>query len=233
MLPKLAPVKNVRKFENAYAALISRPPGTPGMGLIHGFSGAGKTTTVNRRIVASAAVYIRAMALWSPTIMCKTICRELGIQPSGSAAEMVDRIIERMVITNKALFIDEADYLLWQKPLIECIRDLHDASNVPIILIGMQGIEIKVQKYRQLQRRLAQNVKFEPLDCGDVRTLVEACCEAELADCLVEYLQMETKGSMGLIMVALPSIERLAQGLDHPCTLADWLATGKPLYLGN
>ncbi len=232
MLFKLAPVKNVQKFDAAYAALISRPPGTPGMGLVHGFTGAGKTTTTVRKIVTSGAVYVRAMALWSPTVMCATICRELGVPPSGQPAEMVDRIIERMTSTGKALFIDEADYLLWKKPLIECIRDLHDASNVPIILIGMQGIEIKVQKYRQLQRRLAQNIKFEPLDFEDVQTLTQTCCQAPLADDLIEFLQLETKGSMGLIMVGLPAIERLAMGLEHPCTLADWQSTGKTLYLG-
>jgi DNA transposition AAA+ family ATPase len=232
MLYKLAPVKNVVAFDNAFAALVSRPPGTPGLGLVHGFTGAGKTTAVNRRIVSSGAVYVRAMALWSPTRMCQTICHELGIQPSGQPAEMVDRIIARMQDTGKALFIDEADYLLWKKPLIECIRDLHDVSNVPIILIGMTGIEIKVQKYAQLERRFAQKVKFNPLDCEDVSLLAKTCCEAPLADDMVEYLQTQLKGSMGLIMVNLPTIERVAQGLDRPCTSADWLSTGKPLYLG-
>jgi DNA transposition AAA+ family ATPase len=232
MLIKLAPVKNVERFDAAFAALISRPPGTPGMGLIHGFTGAGKTTTTVRKIVTTGAVYVRAMALWSPTVMCSTICRELGIPPSGQPAEMVDRIIERMTITGKALFIDEADYLLWKKPLIECVRDLHDASSVPIVLIGMQGIEIKVQKYQQLSRRLAQNIKFEPLDCEDVATLVQCCCQAEFAEDLIDYLQAETKGSIGLMMVALPAIERVAMGLERACTLADWLNTGKSLYLG-
>lgn len=232
MLIKLAPVKNVERFDAAFAALISRPPGTPGMGLIHGSTGFGKTTTTMRRIVSSGAVYIRAMALWSPTVMCSTICRELGIQPSGQPAEMVDRIIERMSSTGKALFIDEADYLLWKKPLIECVRDLHDASNVPIVLIGMQGIEIKVQKYQQLSRRLAQSVKFQPLDSEDVATLVYTCCQAKFADDLIDYIQSETKGSIGLMMVALPAIERVAMGLERPCTLSDWLNTGKSLYLG-
>lgn len=233
MLYKLAPVKNVVAFDNAFAALISRPAGTPGLGLVHGFTGAGKTTAVHRRIVSSGAVYIRAMALWSPTRMCQTICRELGIQPSGQPAEMVDRIIVRMQDTGKALFIDEADYLLWKKPLIECIRDFHDCSNVPIVLIGMAGIEIKVQKYAQLERRFAQKIKFNPLDCEDVSLLVKTCCEAELASDLIEHLQSQLKGSMGLIMVNLPTIERVAQGLDRPCTVNDWQSTGKTLYLGS
>ncbi len=232
MLLKLAPVKNVIQFENAFAALISRPTGTPGMGLVHGFTGAGKTTTVSRRIVASGSVYVRAMSLWSPTRMCQTICRELGIQPNSQPADMVDRIVVRMQDTGKALFIDEADYLLSKKPLIECIRDFHDCSSVPIILIGMAGIEIKVQKYAQLDRRLAQKVKFNPLDCDDVRTVVKNCCEAELADDLIDHLQAELKGSMGLLMVNLPTIERVAQGLDRPCTVGDWHSTGKTLYLG-
>jgi DNA transposition AAA+ family ATPase len=232
MLYKLAPVKNVVAFDNAFAALISRPAGTPGLGLVYGFTGAGKTTAVHRRIVSSGAVYIRAMSLWSPTRMCQTICRELGIQPSGQPAEMVDRIITRMTDTGKALFIDEADYLLWKKPLIECIRDFHDVSNVPIVLIGMTGIEIKVQKYAQLERRFAQKIKFNPLDCEDIRILAKTCCEAPLADDLVEYLQLQLKGSMGLVMVNLPAIERVAQGLDQPCTLNDWLSTGKTLHLG-
>jgi DNA transposition AAA+ family ATPase len=232
MLYKLAPVKNVVQFDNAFAALASRPVGTPGMGIVYGFTGAGKTTTVRRKIVANGAVYVRAMALWSPTRMCQSICRELGIQPSGQPADMVDRIVVRMQDTGRALFIDEADYLLWKKPLIECIRDFHDVSNVPIILIGMQGIEIKVQKYPQLDRRLAQKVKFQSLDCEDVGILAKTCCEAPLADDMVEYLQTQLKGSMGLIMVNLPTIERVAQGLDLPCTVADWQATGKTLHLG-
>jgi AAA domain len=232
MLYKLAPVKNVVAFDNAFAALVSRPPGTPGLGLVHGFTGAGKTTAVHRRIVASGAVYIRAMSFWSPTQMCKSICKELGIQPSGQPAEMVDRIIIRMTETNKALFIDEADYLVSKKPLIECVRDLHDVSNVPIVLIGMAGIEIKVRKYDQLDRRFAQKIKFNPLDCEDISLLAKTCCEAPLADDLVEYLQVQLKGSMGLVMVNLPTIERVAQGLDKPCTLNDWLSTGKTLHLG-
>jgi hypothetical protein len=232
MLYKLAPVKNVVAFDKTFAALTSRPAGTPGLGLVYGFTGAGKTTTIIHKIVTSGAVYVRAMALWNPTRMCAAICHELGIQPSTQAAETIDKIIVRMQDTGKALFIDEADYLLWKKPLIESIRDLHDVSNVPIVLIGMSGIEIKVQKYAQLDSRFAQKVKFNPMDCEDVSLLAKTCCEAPLADDLIEYLQVQIKGSMRLAMVNLPTIERVAQGLDRPCTLADWLSTGKTLYLG-
>lgn len=211
MLSKIVPVKNVAKLNDAGEALRRRPAGMPGMGLVHGETGYGKTTAVTWYANRCNAAYVRATSLWTPAAMLTKIAEELRIQAKGSCSQMMDSIIEALALSNRALFVDEADYLVDNKRMTESLRDLHDMATVPVILIGMGGIDQKLSHRKQLTGRVMQDVRFQPLDLEDARSLANANCEVKVADDLLERLHRQSNGSARLLIVGLARIEQRAR----------------------
>lgn len=214
MKHEIAPVKNVTRLGVAFQSLANRDPGVPGIGLVHGFTGAGKTTAVTQLVIRENGVFVRANAVWTPQAMLGAITNELGATPMAKNAAMIAHITERLAMTGRPLFVDEADYLLHNVKMLEALRDLHDVAGVPVVLIGMEGIEKRIVHREQFARRIQQWVEFRPLDAFDTRTLADAICEVKVADDLLDRLHHHTKGSVGLMTVGLSRIEQYAKSAD-------------------
>lgn len=230
----MVPVKNVSRLEEAGEALIQRGFGMPGMGVIWGETGAGKTTAVTWFANRCNAVYVRAMATWSPASMLNSILRELDQLPRRqSCAPMVEQIVEALAMSNRPLFIDEADYVINQKRMTETLRDLHDMASVPVVLVGMEGIQKRIIHAQQVSGRIAQWVKFQPCDLADTEKLAKGLCEVGIATDLLASLHEAAKGQIRLMVVGLSKIEQRAKarGLEV-ISLCDW-KRGESFFLGK
>ena len=232
---KIVRVNNIRKLSSAFDALISRATGVPGMGLVHGFTGYGKTVGTSWLVVQNEGIFVRAEATWNPASMVNAIARELGlafrIRSANQALQMVKQALAE---SNRPLFVDEADYLLDSSStrMLDTLRDIHDIVSNPVVLIGMEGIERKISAYPLLARRITQWVEFEKIDLEDTRLVAESLAEVTIGEGLIELLHKKTAGSIGLIIVGLSRIESYAkqQGWDE-INLTQW---GKrPLFLGR
>lgn len=238
---RILPVKNVSRLQEAGDALIQRERGLPGMGLIWGPTGYGKTTAATWFINQCHGVYIRAMRLWSPKVMLTNIARELDLDTKGrNNGEMVEAIIQRLVDTGRPLFIDEADYIVESKRLTDTLRDIHDLSTVPVILIGMHGIEKRIRGNEQFTGRIAQWVSFEGIDRTDTRMLADGLTDVQIADDLLAMLHQAAspkRGTTGAevrrLVVGLGRIEQYARsrGLDS-IKAADW-PNGSDFFIGS
>lgn len=232
----VVPVKNVARLQTMCDDLMNRPNGVPGMGLVYGRTGLGKTTATTWYVIRKRAVLVRALALWSPQTMLATILRELEAGASGSLSNMVDAVIESLRESNRPLFIDEADYVLDSTRMLDTLRDIHDYSSVPVVLIGMDGIKRKldVRHRKQTIGRIARWVEFLPTDIADamlVRTeLVE---HTRIDDELTKRLHERSGGSMRRIIVGLHNIESYARrkGLKE-IGIEDW-PKNMPFFLGG
>jgi len=231
---RIIPVKNVARVHEASEALIQRDLGMPGMGLIYGETGYGKSTAATWLVNRTRGVYVRAMATSTPSSLLGSILRELDQDPKGSCAQMVERIVELLARSGRPLFIDEADYLADSKRLTETLRDIHDLSLVPVILVGMAGIQRKLVHRRQLSGRLAQWVEFQPCDFEDARALADGMCEVEVADDLLARLHKHAAGEIRRITVGLGRIEHYARArsLESVCA-ADWREGDEGFFLGG
>ncbi len=207
----IAPVKNLRLLSQAGESLASRDIGVPGIGLICGNTGLGKTTAAAWYANHVHAVYVRALALWKPSAMLGAIMRELDAKPLQSCSAMMDFIIDKLALTGRPLFVDEADYLIGNKRLLESLRDLHDLSTMPLILIGMKDFRQRIMHREQLAGRISQWVEFKPADVEDARVLAETVCEVEVSDDLLAELHQKTGGSMRGLVVGLSRIESYAK----------------------
>jgi DNA transposition AAA+ family ATPase len=240
MKARTLPVKNVSRLKAAGDALISRPLGLPGMGLIWGPTGYGKTTAAAWFIAQIHGVYVRAMRLWSPKGLLNAIARELDLDTKGmNNGEMVETIIQRLAETGRPLFIDEADYIVESRRLTDTLRDIHDMSTCPVILIGMHGIERRIRNNEQFTGRIAQWVPFEGADMEDARMLADGLCEVAVEDGLLERLHQDATPKNGngaevrRLVVGLTNIEGYARrrGIDS-MRLDDW-PKGASFFLGT
>ena len=211
MRQKIVPIKNVGRLSEAADALLTRASGLPGMGLVRGDTGAGKTTAVCWLVNRVNGVYVRATAVWSPATALRAILREIDLDARGSNSDLVECIVEELAKRQRPLFVDEADYLVGRRMLIDTMRDIHDLSTVPVILIGMDGIQRSVATNRILAGRIAQEVQFAPCDAEDARMLADQLCEVAVADDLLGRLHAKATGSVRLIVVGLARIEAFAR----------------------
>lgn len=220
----IAPVKNIRLLYEAGRALQTRSQGVPGIGLVFGSTGYGKTTAAAWFANEVNAVHVRAFATWTPSSMLSAIMRELSGDPMGkSCAAMVEFIIKELTDRERPLFVDEADYLVGSKRLVETLRDLHDMSSSPLLLIGMADFRRKIMHREQLAGRIAEWVEFRPADLEDATTLASTVCEVEIAEDLLDRLRVSARGSMRGLIIGLDRIERWAkrQGKSK-VTAKDW-----------
>ncbi len=212
MRNQLAVMRNVVALRSAFDALAGRDAGVPGMGLVCGNTGYGKTTAIAWLVNQVRGIYARANATWTPSAMLGALMKEIGAEPLHSRNSiMVDYIIGKLSLDNRPLFIDESDYLFSNLKMLETLRDIHDASGVPVMLIGMEGIERRLVHRKQLARRVSQWIEFRPADLSDARTLTNTVCEVEISDDMLERLHSEARGNVGLMVVGLARIETLAK----------------------
>lgn len=239
MRSSILPVKNISRLQAAGDALINRPIGLPGMGLIWGPTGYGKTTATTWFINQCHGVYIRAMRLWSPKSMLDAIARELDLDVRGrNNGEMVEAIIRRLAETGRPLFIDEADYIVEQRRLTDTLRDVHDLSTCPVVLIGMHGIEKRIRGNEQFTGRISQWVPFQGADIDDASLLASGLVEIGIGDDLLADLHAKASPAQGggaeirRLVVGLANIEAHGRrrGMDR-VSLADW-PEGRDYFIG-
>lgn len=238
MKPKqsIAITKNIKRFSAAFGDLAGRSDRVPGLGLVTGQAGTGKTTATTYVCNTQNAVYVTATPFWTSNSMLAKILAELGINPGGATnARMHDLIIERLRMTNRAVLVDEADHLFDnsdRRRLVEGLRSLHDHSNVPIVLIGMEHIRSKLHRYPQLSGRISRSVDFSNLDPEDTRLVLDAICDVQVDVELAELVCARTKGSLRLVIVAAETVESeaLAQGWE---TVTPRLWGNRALFPGD
>lgn len=233
MKTRIVPVKNIARLSAASRALTSRAPGAPGMGLVEGETGYGKSTAITWLANQVPSLYVRAMSVWTPAAMLGAILKELRLQPGGSCAAMVERIIEALFASKQTLFVDECDYIINSTRMTETLRDIHDLSLVPVVLIGMAGVDQRLAHRKQLTGRLAQHVRFEALDLEDTNLLARELCEVTVKEDLVSRIHGDARGSARLIVVALARIEEQARARGLSAIGANEFGRKSALFTGE
>ena len=220
----VAKTKNLSNLARAADQLRTRNIGTPGIGLIWGPSGLGKTTAATWFCDQYDAVYVRAWSTWTPGAMLGAICAALDLPAQTRISAAIDQIVLALSRTQRPLFVDEADYLLGSARLLDTLRDLHDVSSAPVIVVGMGEFRRRAERREQFAGRVTARVEFRPADIEDARTTATAMLErVRPTDDLLARLVQETGGSMRRIVSGLAQVERLATRRRlAEVSLADW-----------
>lgn len=180
---------NVMRFITMMNNLQNRAEGVPGMGLVYDEPGLGKTQAIKWWAFKNDAILIRCNQMMSARWLLKEILDYMSEIKPYSISDSFDEVIRNLILTPRVLIVDEVDYLTMDKnKSIEILRDIHDKTNVPVVLVGMTNAHSRLKKFSHLYDRLSEIVKFERFSKADIKTIVKELSEIELTDCAIKYI---------------------------------------------
>lgn len=209
----IAPLKNVATLMMMIEALRSRMVGLPGIGVFSGDSGYGKSVAAQYAMNRTGAIYVEVRHYWRAKPLCEAILQEAGQpRPRGTVAQMMDEIIRRLGdAPNRPLIIDEADKLVDGK-MIEYVRDIHETTQVPVVLIGEELLPRKLEAFERVHNRVLDWQLAQPCDHDDTAELARILCPmVEVGADLLEDIRSKTGGRARRIATTLHEIHAWAR----------------------
>ena len=175
MKRQFVPTRNVAEFISTAQKLQRTEAGVPGMALVHGNRGFGKTSSAifYTGQKENKAVYIRAKEDWNYNWMMEELCIELGVTPLRGAKPKYDAVVNALLEHPRLVVVDETN--LVKDSGLETLRGIHDTTHNPILFIGHEGVVDKLRRHGPLFDRLLYVTEFKPLDIqgpADIRGTV-------------------------------------------------------------
>lgn len=204
--------ENYAKFRAGVTAVEQRGAAEAGMMLVHGQPGYGKSTIVFHWAEEAGAVFLRANQGWTPPQFMAELAKVLRIDPTGGGHKLFARLLEHIVERQTPIIIDEAEFALRDNAaVLEKVRDISDRAEVTVVLIGMETIQSRIARHKQISSRIAQVVEFTPTTPADVMLACGKLCEYPLSAALVAEVHRLCGGRMREVLNILAEIERLAK----------------------
>ena len=100
---------NVKRFVTMMNNLQNRAEGVPGMGLVYGDPGLGKTQAINWWVLKNDALLIRCTQLMTPKWLLCEILDEMGEIQSTRTSECFNQVIRNLIMNPRVLIIDEIE----------------------------------------------------------------------------------------------------------------------------
>lgn len=232
---QIADLQNVGIAISAIDRLLSRQPHMPGLGVMHGPSGYGKTLALARATSEFGAVSIEMRDTWTKKTLLANCLRVLGITPAARApaAELLEQLSFALSTPPfPPLLIDEADKLV-DHGMIEMIRDLYEMSRAAILLVGEEQLPSKLRRFERVHNRVLVWAPAQPCSIDDARLLRQLYARrAPVADDLLDRIVGACKGNTRRVSVNLELTQEVAatEGWET-VTLARW--GSRPLYTGE
>ena len=229
---KTAPLNTVVLALSSLNRITERQEHLPGMAVLYGPSGFGKSTAAAYISNKKNAYYIECKSVWSKKAFMENLLKVMGIVPGRTVSEMLDQICEQLVKSGRPLIIDEMDHIV-EKVAVEVVRDIYEGSRTPILLIGEECLPKKLAKWERFHGRIMEWVAAPAADLQDARTLADFyCAGVTINDDLLGLIHSKTGGSVRRIVTNLDLArkEAVSQGLTS-IGLKEW---GKrDLYTGE
>ncbi len=202
--------KNVKNFVALMENLKKCPSNIPKMALVYGGHGLGKSQTILWWVTNNDAVYVRATQGMTSRWLLSEIAEELGEVPFWHTQETFNMVEQKLKFNQKIIIVDEVDYLISNKDTIETLRDLHDKTGTPIVLVGMGMVDKKIARYKHLEDRIFEKLKFEHFNQQDISEIISQLSDIKFTDDAIEYLSLQSNQFRQIIKL-ISRIEKIAK----------------------
>lgn len=182
-----APLKNLTLAANAVGRALKRERNLPGMVVMYGPSGWGKSMAASFCANKYDGFYVEARSYMTKKTFVESILKEMGVRAGRTIAEMMEQAAEQLDLSQRPLIIDEMDHLV-NRNMIEIVRDLHEMSRATMLLIGEERFPQKLKaRSERFHNRVLVWQPAQPLTLDDARSLAEYyCVGVEISDDLLE-----------------------------------------------
>jgi DNA transposition AAA+ family ATPase len=167
-----APLRNVLLASRVMEHLMNRPSNLPGIGVMYGDSGLGKSSAAAYCANKYRAFYVECRSYFTKKSLLLSILEEMGVRPGKTIYEMVNQIGEELVNSRRPLIIDEFDHAV-DRSLAELVRDVYEVSNAAILLIGEERFPSKLKRLERFHNRVLEWQPAERSDIEDAQKLAK------------------------------------------------------------
>ncbi len=203
--------------------VLKRALKTPGMTVITGAPGAGKTETARAfaRAYPSRVLYCEGLPAQGPRsypgqTFLNSIAEVLGVRRMTSW-EVVDVIGRELRARQLMLMVDEASLLSGQ--MLQVVRYLSDShvrkgleASIPVVVMGVQRLRSKIARYEEFEHRIVLSYEMRPLTVADLK----ASMLAEFVDEeLIQWVHAVTGGNVGKVISLMRLLEERMQSLGR------------------
>ena len=203
MKPKFVHTKNVKGFINLIQDLKNKPENITKIGLVYGNAGLGKTKTALYLSFQFDSIYIRATNKMTTKWFLEELAKELDDIPRFFTADIFRQCVNVLKNKPQMIIVDEIDYLLSDFKTIETLRDLHDETGIPIVLVGMSLAKHKLKKHTHLFDRISEIYNFTEFEYSDIKQITEEISEVDI-----------TKEAAHIIHNKAKSFRKIAEMID-------------------
>lgn len=229
----IADIANLGLCDVALERALSRTTSLPGMVCFYGPSGYGKSMSACWVANSRRAYYVQARSVWTKKDTLRAIISEMGVTtaPTATSAALVDAIASELAMTGRPLIIDEMDHIV-NKGSVELIRDIYEASQAPILLIGEEMLPTKLKRFERFHGRVLSWVPAQPVSVEDAKRLTPIYSKVTIHDDLLAHVVKLANGSVRRVAVNLSLISDTA--LTEGMAAVDLTTWGKrELYTGE
>ncbi len=189
---------------------MHRDPDLPAIVCFYGASGLGKTTSAIAAAHMHEARYIQVGESWTKKKLIVEIGKQHSVFDIRTVCEGVERIIEVASQDPRPIIVDEADYLI-KGDKIELIREIHDETHCPIVLIGEGQLSVKLRKYERVHNRVLKWEVASKASIDDTLLLAGQYADGlELSEDLIQEINKQSGGITRRIVVNLNKIKNAA-----------------------
>lgn len=206
----VAAISNVALAMESLQRSIDRSGSLPGLVVLYGPSGYGKSVAACFAATALKAYYITCKSTMTRKSLLRTILHDMGASTTGTIDDLRDRVEEQLIRSGRPLILDEADYLL-DRNLMPVVRDIFDTAGTPIMLIGEEHMPAKLRKFERLHGRVLCWAPAQPASNDDARQLATLYApQAHIADDLLAEIRRQSQGSVRRICVNIDQVREVA-----------------------
>lgn len=210
---KIAPLHNMRLFEELLISVIDAPPYLPNWAVYSGPAGFGKTTVGAHVALRKDALLFCCNPTWSAVSMADKILSELNVpMMKGSLSKKVDKIIQLLADDIKPLIFDEADHLAKRGSLIDIVRSVADMTGCPVVLIGEEQLPWRLEQFDRAHSRVLIWQQCLACTFDEAKSILKLRADGiQIADDLLKKIVADVEGNTRRIVVNIERVKNFAR----------------------
>lgn len=172
-LPHIAPLRNVLLMRSMMEHLVNRHPNHPGVGVLYGPAGVGKSNACAAVRTSFRAVYVELRDHTTKKNLFLEILHEMAIKPERTTGELFDQVCEALLRSRSPLILDMGDYLI-KRRLVDTVLDLYEGSGAAIAIVGEELFAKNLKRASErVYDRVLEWVPAQPCDMDDALKLAK------------------------------------------------------------
>ncbi|USE78096.1 ATP-binding protein [Cupriavidus gilardii] len=204
--------------------LDTRRSGLPGMAVLYGPAGWGKTFATNVLAIENRAYYVQMRSAWRSKTLLEKILFEMGVKHAKSTVPaLLDLVCEQLSASRRTLILDEFDYATKSDSLIELARDIYEGSQGSLLLVGEELLPKKLERWERFHSRVLTWAPAQRVSVDDAVQLAAIYAPGvEIEPDVLHRLVELSNGSVRRVSVNLTQIHEhcMTFGIDA-CTTAE------------